>query len=153
MTVLMAILNWLSLGTLDKFFGFLNDRERMKLDAMNDEQRLQYQQGRDEGRNRVSVRKATAGFWEMRVLTVLIAFPFVEHLWAVWADTRWGWYSRGGIFEHCWFDAGREVCGVPAFPAPFDQWEGAILLSFFGITVVGAGLKAIAGAIAWAKNR
>lgn len=81
------------------------------------------------------IRLATAGFLEMRALTFLIAVPFVEHLWAVWADTRFGWYK-----DNCWQQAGKTVCGVPAFPEPFNEWQGAIILSFFGLY---GGVKAI----------
>lgn len=38
---------------------------------------------------------------------------------------------------------------VDKFPTPFDEWEGAVLLSFFGLVgAVGVG-KAVAGAIAY----
>ena len=76
------------------------------------------------------VRLATAGFWEMRLLTFLIAAPFVLHLNLVALDTKFrlGWR-------------------IPAFPSPFDAWEGTILLSFFGVHVVGQGITALAGAI------
>jgi hypothetical protein len=76
----------------------------------------------------LSVRLATAGHWEMRVMTFCIAFPFVFHLVSVWLDTQFklGWR-------------------INAFPAPFNEWEGAILLSFFGIQAVGRIAGAIAG--------
>jgi hypothetical protein len=76
------------------------------------------------------VRIATAGFWEMRVLTALIALPFVVHLNLVALDTcfKFGWR-------------------VAAFPHPFDEWQGAILLSFFGIAVGGRVATGIVGAI------
>jgi hypothetical protein len=76
------------------------------------------------------VRLATAGFWEMRLITFLIAAPFVVHLNLVALDTcfRFGWR-------------------IPAFPHPFSEWQGAILLSFFGVHVVGQGITALAGAI------
>lgn len=76
------------------------------------------------------IRLATAGFLEMRIITVLIAAPFVLHLNLVGLDTAFklGWR-------------------IPAFPSPFDQWQGAILLSFFGVHVVGQGITALAGAI------
>ena len=77
------------------------------------------------------IRLATAGFWEMRLLTFLIALPFVIHVNLVGADTN---------FQLGW--------GIPAFPKPFDEWEGAILLSFFGIYTVGRSIGAIAGALA-----
>ncbi len=78
------------------------------------------------------IRLATAGYWEMRVLTALIALPFIVHLWLVALDTcfKFGWR-------------------IDAFPAPFDQWEGAILLSFFGVSVIGTGIHAVAGAVAF----
>jgi hypothetical protein len=75
------------------------------------------------------VRLATAGFWEMRVLTFLIALPFVVHVLLVGADT-------------C-FKLGLKV---NAFPPPFDSWEGAILLSFFGLGVASKGVNAVAAA-------
>jgi hypothetical protein len=81
------------------------------------------------------IRLATAGFWEMRLMTFLIASPFVFHLWSVWLDTQ--------------FHLGLRL---DKFPSPFDQWEGAILLSFFGVSVVGVGIKAVAGAIAFRRG-
>lgn len=68
----------------------------------------------------LQVRLATAGFWEMRLITFLIAVPFVFHLWTVWLDTQ---------FQFGW--------KVAAFPSPFNEWQGAILLSFFGIYAAG----------------
>lgn len=98
------------------------------------------------------IRLATAGFWEMRLLTFAIAFPFVEHLLAVWMDTRLGVYQADGLLERCWKEAGQTRCGVPAFPEPFNEWQGAILLSFFGIY---GGVKAVqyVGAAVAARRR
>ena len=77
------------------------------------------------------LRLATSGFWEMRLLTFAIAFPFVAHLWAVWLDTQFklGWR-------------------VPKFPEPMDEWQGIILLSFFGIYTLGKSVQAIGTALA-----
>ncbi len=77
-------------------------------------------------------RAATSGFTEMRVLTFLIALPFVVHLNLVGLDTMFGWTWNG--------------LPVKKFPKPFDEWEGAILLSFFGLTAGVIGVKAIANA-------
>ena len=81
------------------------------------------------------IRLATAGFWEMRLLTFAIAFPFVAHLWAVWLDTqfRFGW-------------------SIAKFPEPFDEWEGAILLSFFGIYTLGKTVQSVGTAIAMGRR-
>lgn len=76
------------------------------------------------------IRLATADFWEMRLITFLIAGCFTLHLVAVTMDT---------VFQFGW--------SVPKFPAPFDQWEGAILLSFFGVQAVGGAVRTIATAI------
>jgi len=91
--------------------------------------------------NMRDIRLATSGFWEMRLATFLIAIPFIDHLWAVWLDTRFDWYA-----DNCWIQNGVEVCGVKAFPSPFDEWQGAILLSFFGISFGGKAVASIAHA-------
>lgn len=76
------------------------------------------------------IRLATAGFWEIRLITFVIAGSFALHLLMVTADTCFalGWR-------------------VAKFPPPFDEWEGTILLSFFGVQVAGQGISAIAAAI------
>lgn len=76
------------------------------------------------------IRLATAGFWEMRVITTLIALPFVLHLWLVALDTcfKLGWR-------------------ISAFPVPFNEWEGTILLSFFGVQVTLSLADKMAAAI------
>jgi len=81
-------------------------------------------------REATEIRRATAGFWEMRVITCVIAACFTLHLVLVTMDTcfRLGWR-------------------IPAFPSPFDEWQGAILLSFFGIQAASQGISAIAAAI------
>lgn len=77
--------------------------------------------------NAKEIRLATAGFWEMRTITFCIALPFVVHLWAVGLDTvfRFGWR-------------------IPAFPYPFNEWQGVILLSFFGVQVAGKAMDTLA---------
>lgn len=81
-------------------------------------------------------RQSTSGYAEMRVITFLIAAPFTLHLLLVALDTMFEWTWNG---KH-----------VQKFPPPFDQYEGSILLSFFGLTAGVIGIKAIAGAI---RNR
>ena len=104
-----------------------NETERLAAD-----QRIRVLEAEQEvARNAKEIRLATAGFWEMRLLTFLVALPFVIHVTLVGLDTN--------------FKLGM---GIPAFPKPFDEWEGAILLSFFGIYAVGKSVAAIAGAIA-----
>jgi len=109
-----------------------NDRERIAADVTI--KRLEDDQ--DARRNAKEIRLATAGFWEMRAITALIAAPFVAHLWAVGVDT---------LFGFGW--------GVAAFPKPFDEWQGAILLSFFGVAGGVGAVKAIAGAVALRGRR
>jgi hypothetical protein len=77
--------------------------------------------------NAKEIRLATAGFWEMRTITFLIALPFVIHLWAVGLDT---------VFMFGW--------RIPAFPYPFNEWQGIILLSFFGVQVLSKGMDTLA---------
>lgn len=141
--MLMAILNWVSGGLLEKITNPLLQAYKEKLNAETSEQkfaadekikRLELEQ--QQRNNAKEIRLATAGFWEMRLLTFLIALPFIIHLWLVAWDT---WDNTVN-----W--------AIPSFPAPFDEYQGLILLSFFGVTVVGTGIKAIAGAIAYRKK-
>lgn len=78
----------------------------------------------------LQVRLSTSGFWEMRLITFLIAGCFTLHLVAVTLDTVFAFGLK-----------------IAAYPKPFDEWEGTILLSFFGIYTVSSGVKSIAGAI------
>lgn len=92
-------------------------------------------QGELEARKIASqVRLATAGFWEMRLITFCIAACFTLHLLLVTFDTL----TTGTRWEIIGWN-------VKAFPSPFDEWEGAILLSFFGLYAasrVGTGILA-----------
>jgi hypothetical protein len=76
------------------------------------------------------IRLATSGFPEMRLITFVIASCFTTHLVAVSLDTT--------------FKLGMSI---PAYPAPFDQWEGVILLSFFGVQASVVAIRSIAAAV------
>jgi hypothetical protein len=128
-----AILKWVT-GDL---IGQLTRAYEARLKAANETERLIADVAIEDIKRQMAdraaakeIRLATAGFWEMRLITVLIAAPFVLHLNLVGLDTAFklGWR-------------------IPAYPAPFDQWQGAILLSFFGVHVIGQGITALAGAI------
>lgn len=125
--MLTLILNWLSGGLLDKFLSHDVARERIRVEAMTSEQARAHEERKTVQENARQVRLATAGNWEMRLLTFLIAFPFVAHLWAVWIDTQF----LGGVWR------------IPKFPPPFDETGHAVLLSFFGLV----GARIIAGGI------
>lgn len=124
-------------GLLGLLSGPVLDGYRAKLLAQNDANAM----GRDIALKQIDaeiearkgareIRLATAGFWEMRLITFLIAGCFTLHLVLVTLDTcfKFGW-------------------GIPAFPKPFDEWQGVILLSFFGVQIAGQGIMAIAAAI------
>lgn len=120
----------------------LLDGYRAKLDAANTRDRIaadlaikDIEADIEAKKHAKEIRIATSGFWEMRLMTFAIAFPFVMHLWAVWLDTqfRFGWR-------------------IAAFPEPFNEWQGAILLSFFGIYTVGKGMQSIGTAVAMRRR-
>lgn len=118
--------------------GPLLDAYKARLEAQSDQDKLaadlavkNIEAELEVRRNAKEIRLATAGFWEQRVLSVLIAAPFIFHLWSVWIDTQ--------------FKLGLQI---DKFPAPFDEWGGAILLSFFGVQVLSNGFQAIAGSLA-----
>lgn len=68
------------------------------------------------------VRIATAGQWEMRVLVLAGGLPPALHFGAVCLDS-----ALPDLFPG-WT--------VHALPSPMDEWQGAILLSLFGLSAV-----------------
>lgn len=115
--------NWLTGGGAKALFDIYN---RYK-DSSDKSEQLQAQWAKAQLDAMSSNRNQTSGFWEMRVLTFLIALPFVIHVNAVGLDT---------IF--------KLKIGIPAYPAPFDQYEGSILLSFFGLMAGVTTVKSVA---------
>lgn len=149
------LLGWLGGGVLDKALGYLKtradnetERQRIQKDIAIEHIRGELADRADARRASNEVRLATAAYWEMRLMTFLIALPFVDHLIAVWMDTRFGLYSRGGLFERCWVESGVQHCGVPKLPSPFDDAQITVLLSFFGVQLGGTAVKAVSWAIA-----
>lgn len=117
--------------------GKLLDAWRMKLDAANETERIVADVAIKDIEAKIAAREsakeirlATAGFWEMRLITAVIAGCATLHYVAVTLDTvfRFGW-------------------AIPKFPEPFATYQGTILLSFFGVQAVGMGFNAIAAAI------
>jgi hypothetical protein len=128
-----AIIRWIT-GDL---VGQLTKAYQAKLQAENDTQKLvadatikQIEADMEARRQAAEIRQQTAGFWEMRLVTAVIAGCFALHLLLVTLDTCFAFGWR-----------------IAAFPSPFDDWEGTILLSFFGVQAASQGLSAIAAAI------
>lgn len=133
---------WALLGSLiSKITGNLAGQLRLayeaKLRAANETERLvadvaikDIERQMADRQAAKEVRLSTAGFWEMRLVTFLIAGCATLHYAAVTLDTvfRFGW-------------------SIPKFPAPMDEWQQTIILSFFGVQAVGMGFTAIAAAI------
>jgi len=131
--MLITILNWISGGLARS----LTQAYEAKLKAQNDSERIAADISIQEIQAQIQVangakeiRLATAGFWEQRLLTFLIGFFAVSHLGAVWADT---------MFKLGW--------KVSAFPAPMDQWQGTIILGYFGYVGAQSGIKSISSAL------
>lgn len=129
------LFNLLTGGLPEKIIGAWQAAEARKYNAMEESEKRAHELRLQERAAMKEIRLATAGFWEMRLLTFLIAAPFVVHLWLVTWDTLW-----------------PQIWNVEAFPSPFDEWEGAILLSFFGIASATTAVRSIAIASA-AKAR
>ena len=129
-----TLAKWLVGGGVGQIITALQRAHEAKLKAQNDADRLaadltieSLNAQLEIAKNAKEIRSATSGFWEMRLITFIIAACFSGHLLAVTLDT---------IFKLGW--------GIPAYPKPFDEWQGAILLSFFGIYTVASGVRAIA---------
>lgn len=110
--------------------GSLEKAYRAKLDAQNDSERLRAEHEikileaeQDARRQAAQIRRETAGHIEVRLAVGIIGLATAAHYAAVVADS---------IFIFSW--------NVAKLPAPMDQWEGAIILSFFGLQgAVGIG--------------
>ncbi len=128
---------WIAKLFAGPLFSALGDAYKAKLAAENSEQRIIAETAIKDIERQIAdreaakeIRLATATFWEMRLMTACVALPFVIHAGAVGIDTTFAMGWR-----------------IPAYPAPFSEWEGLILLSFFGVQAVGKGINAIASAI------
>lgn len=103
-------------------------------------ERLQAEWAKNKLDAMLQVRMASINFPEMRVATAAIAFMFISHLGAVWLDTMFQWTWNG--------------LPVSKWPAPMDEWEGAIILSFFGLTAGVKVANGVFGAITeWFKSK
>lgn len=128
---------WIAKLFAGPLLGALGDAYKVRLAADNDESRMvadtiikDIERQMADRQAAKEIRLATAGFWEMRLMTALVALPFVVHAGAVGIDT---------IFSMGW--------RIPAYPAPFSEWEGLILLSFFGLQATVSTVSSIAAAI------
>lgn len=122
-----VILNLFTGGLADKVIDGWLRRDQAKLDALNSAERMAYDERQSIRQTAKEIRLATASFWEMRLITFLIAAIFTLHLVLVGLDTCFalGWK-------------------IAKFPAPFDEWQGVILLSFFGVQIAGNVTRTIA---------
>lgn len=128
-----AILKLLGVDPVGKIIDGIARLNEAKLKAQNDHERLvcdmqikTLEAELEARRGAKEIRLATAGFWEMRLITFLIAAPFTLHAAAVGLDTTFGFG---------W--------GIAAYPKPFDEWEGRILLSFFGLQGATIGVMGL----------
>lgn len=72
------------------------------------------------------IRLATATFWEMRVMTGVIGISISAHFASVVLDS---------MFHFGW--------KIAKLPGLWDEWEGAIILSLFGLSLATKGLNAV----------
>jgi hypothetical protein len=139
--MLKVILDWLAGGILGQITGPLLKAYEAKLQADGDTNKLIASERHrlleleaESRRQATSIRLATASYWEQRVISVLLVLPFLIHVLLIGIDTNW-----------------PQPWNVEKFPEPFNEWEGVIILSYFGVQVAGSGIRALAGAIAYRK--
>ena len=124
------ILNWVSGGLADALTRAYEAKQNSKSESekVRAEVAIKDIDAQIEARRQATeIRIATSGFWEMRLITFLIAGCFTLHLVLVTLDTcfKFGWR-------------------IPAFPSPFADWQGVVLLSFFGVQVASKALDTAA---------
>lgn len=127
---------WLLGGGVSAIGDQLRRAYQAKLDAQNDSERIaaDIEIKRLEAElaahsEAVSIRKATVGQWEMRLIVFMAGFPPAAHFAAVCLDS-----ALPGLFPG-WT--------VHALPPPMDQWQGSIILSLFGLAAVKLGAAAV----------
>jgi hypothetical protein len=125
--LIIGILNIATGGLLDKVLNFFSQRETERLESMSEARKQEYADQRDRRMRANEIRLATAGFWEMRLLTAWVLFIFVFHLTSIWLDTQFalGW-------------------AIAKFPDPIDDYEWQIILSLFGLGVANRALTTVA---------
>lgn len=135
----------------------LNQAHRDKLTAANDSERIDADRRIRMGDQQVAilqeatkVRLATASYPEQRLLAFLAGGCAVFHWVAIAVGTTIvAPHAVNGVFRGPWFLAWLEwTLRIPPFPPPFDDYEGAIILSFFGLVGAVSVGKSIAGALA-----
>lgn len=122
------VFNWIMGKGLDR----LTDIYFKYKDSAVESERIQATWAKNQLDAMQAIREKTANFPEMRVLSFFIGFFFVTHLGFIWLDTM----TTGTRFEFIGWQ-------VAAFPSPINEWEGAILLSFYGITATTIGVNSI----------
>jgi len=123
---------------LNALTGGLLKAWQAKLTADSDEKRLIADaaiadiKAQSEARQHAAqIRRETAGYWEMRVATAVIAWPTAAHYALVTYDTM---------------DTDRNLA-IPALPSPMDEWQAAIILSFFGVQLGTKAVQSLASAL------
>lgn len=72
------------------------------------------------------IRFATKDFWEVRFAIALVAIPTSFHYACVVIDS---------IYDMPW--------QIAALPTPLDDWQGTIILSYFGLASIRHGVNAV----------
>lgn len=117
-------------------------------DAVVAQRKQESEERQASARNAVEVRKATAGQWEQRLLAFIVGGVPTAHFAAIGIGTTFV-----APFKKLGHDVGwwEWLLFVPPMPAPFDQYEGPILLSFYGLVGATMAFQKVAGAIAIRK--
>lgn len=100
-----------------------NDEDRIKADLILEDLRNSYRLKAEA----VAFRKSTRNFIELRFLTFFIALPFAMHSFAVNLDS---------IFLFEW--------NVARLPEPYADYQGQIILWFFGLQATTTAINSIA---------
>lgn len=137
---------------LVKAFGFVSDAIKPVSDAIINDRNATRDERLQESRERVAaaqgaveIRKATAGYWEQRFLAFVVGVIPTAHFAAIGVGSTFAApFKRLGSIPG-WLEW---TLYVPAMPPPFDQYEGPILLSFYGVVGLLGATQKIAGAIA-----
>lgn len=123
-------------GIVGPLFGYLTKRQEVQLDGFRNATGIDLEAYKAalEAKIETSRLRASANSWlGARIITMVAGVPAAMHFGAVMLDStfRFGW-------------------GIPKVPAPYDQYEWAIVQSFF---IVAPAMPIVSATAAWLSRK
>jgi hypothetical protein len=136
MLALGSLLQAVVQGIVGPLFGYLGKKQEVQLDGFRNATGVDldaYKAALDAQIETSRIRAAANAWIGARIITMVAGLPAAVHFGAVMLDStfRFGW-------------------GIPKVPAPYDQYEWAIVQSFF---IVAPAMPLVSATAAWLSRK